>query len=182
MGVVHNFNTALEKWLCRNGFTNIYVCEGGDYCYYYETHVIQWGMVTSEKTDRDFAEFFYEYGLTYDEFNTSVISFLHELGHVVTLPNFSEEEHNLDICAKEVITDNVTYWELPTEFAANVWAINWANSHVDEFNELHSLFGHFFNCIYSDSSVVAQIEDWMDDVAAGEDVDLCIEEEDEDDD
>lgn len=76
----------------------------------------------------------------------------------------------------------MTYWELPTEFAANVWAINWANAHNDEFNELHSLFGHFFNRIYNDSSVVAQIEDWMDDVAAGEDVDLCIEEEDEDDD
>ena len=174
MGMIHDFNNALEIWLARHGFANIEVCEGGDYQYYYLRHVIQWGMVTSERMDRDFAQFSYEYGLNYDSFNTSVLSFLHELGHAVTWSNFTEKEINLDSCAKEVITNGVDYWLLPTEFSATVWAINWANTHEKEFEELHNLFGKYFNLIYNNEDILEQINDWMDEVRAGVDSDLFI--------
>ena len=177
MGVVHDFNNALEIWLARHGFANIEVCEGEDYQYYYTRHIIQWGMITAEKTNCEFAQFFHEYGLNDTAFHIPTLSFLHELGHAVTWSNFTEEEIDLNTSAKEAITNSFDYWLLPIEFSATMWAIDWVNTHQQEYEELQCIFASFFDLIYNDTDILTQINNWMDDVREGIIEDLFIIEE-----
>lgn len=182
MGCVKNFNTALEIWLAHNGIANIQVHEGADFCYFYETHKIQWGMIVNEKLDHDFAEYFHEYGvegMTFDKMDIVVFSFLHEVGHVMTLSNFTEEEMLLDSIFKDDTHDSFEYWDLPVELAANVWAIKWVETHKEEYQALYNLFATGLRAIYDDKDVMEQINDWMDDVMDGDDSDLIIVEDDE---
>ena len=102
------------------------------------------------------------------------MAFLHEVGHVMTLPNFTEEEHQQDIYNKNSrvsncdIETNYWYWELPTEFAANMWAINWVNSHIDEFCELNDIFNNWLELIYADEDITGQMYEWKALVEDGE--------------
>ena len=183
MGLVHSFNKQLEIWLAHQGISNINVGEGSDFCYFYEKHKIQWGMISTPKIEADFGQYFYEYGVqgvNLDPIDILVISFLHEVGHVMTLGNFSEEEMLIDAMDKENLTDNFAYWDQPVELAANVWAINWINSHVGEYKVLYKIFSTYLSAIAEDENVISQIQDWMDDVLDGDtDADLFIVEEDD---
>ena len=183
MGCVTNFNKALEIWLAHNGIANIQVNAGADFCYFYESHRIQWGLMTNERLDRDFAEYFHEYGvdgMDIDRMDIAVLSFLHEVGHVMTLSNFTEEEMLLDSMFKDGLEDSFEYWDLPVELAANMWAIKWVESHREEYETLYTIFATYLKAIYDDEDVMEQINDWMDAVMDGEDVDLTIDEEDDD--
>ena len=186
MGLVRSFNRQLEIWLAHQGIPNINVREGSDYCYFYETHKLQWGMIVNPKMDADFGQFFYEYGvnnLKFDNVDIQVISFLHEVGHVMTIENFSEEEMLIDTMDKENLRDNFAYWSLPVELAANVWAINWINAHAGEYTVLYALFKSYLSAMADDEDIMEQVQDWMDDVLDGNtDVDLFIVEEDDYDD
>ena len=183
MGLVRNFNKTLEIWLAHQGIPNITVNEGADYCYFYETHKLQWGMIANPKMESDFGQFFYEYGvnsLQFDPIDIHVISFLHEVGHVLTINNFSEEEMLIYAIEKENLKDIFTYWNLPVELAANVWAINWINAHVSEYKALYALFKSYLSAMSNNEDIMEQIRDWMDDIMDGDtDADLFIVEEDD---
>lgn len=183
MGLVHSFNKELEIWLAHQGIPNISVGEGADFCYFYETHKIQWGMISTPKIEADFGEWFYEYGVKdveFDQIDILVISFLHEVGHVMTIDNFSEEEMLIDTMDKENLQDNFAYWDLPVELAANVWALNWINTHKIEYKILYTIFKSYLQMIAEDEDIIEQIQDWMDDVLDGDtDADLFIVEEDD---
>lgn len=182
MGLIHSFNKSLEIWLARQGISNIEVGEGAEYTYRYERHKIEWGLISNEKVEHDFGQFFYEYGITgvtLDRVNILVLSFLHEVGHVMTFFNFDENERELDNSAKEVIDNNFDYWDLPTEFAANIWTINWVEDHAAAYNELLEMFKACFIAISEDEDIVAQIYDWMDEVMIDPELELIIVEGDE---
>ena len=176
MGIIHDFNNTLSLWINENITPNIEVFEGEDFCYYYEEHIVQWGLIARENTDNNFLQFLHEYGLDYDAVSPFVMSFLHEIGHAVTLSNFSDEMQaeeryakNSMIVSKSNIDVNYWYWELPTEFAANMWAIEWANNNIEKFTELHALCKQYLTMIGNDENVIEQVQEWMDNAASGED-------------
>lgn len=188
MGLISDFNTALELWFNAHGVPNLNVVEGEDFCFYYnQQNIIQWGMIQQETIDRQFAQFFDEYGCkTYTE-NTFVESLLHEVGHYMTMSNFTQKEWNRDNKAKykkHKNTDvtgidlNYWYWELPIEFAANMWAINFLNEHFDWATELTELCYYHMAKIFNDENIMEQLNDWIDETADGSDEPLVIIEED----
>lgn len=185
MGVINKFNDALSLWMNNHGFTNIDFVEGEDFCYYYEKHTIQWGLLTNEKIDNYFLQFFYEYGLNTSCLTPFTMSLLHELGHYMTLSNFSNNEAEQDSYAKSMnvsdgsIDSQYWYWELPTEFAANMWAINWANTHPQEFEELRLLCKDYVMAIAEDANTMEQIDEWVEEIRSGNYIPLYIYEEDE---
>lgn len=81
-----------------------------------------------------------DYGFNLTKENVFIMSILHELGHAMTVGNFSEEDWNLEFCLKEQIGEEVIaaeedddydewfyqnqrYFLMPTEKAATDWAI-----------------------------------------------------------
>ena len=187
MGIVADFNTTMEIWLAKHGFPNVRVSEGESFAYYPETHLIQWGMLIQDSTDRDFQQFFHEYDFQFVDYNVSVMSFLHELGHHMTLSAFTDLEREEVFLYKTVIDEmdapqvekNFIYWELEPEFSANIWAMRWAEAHPDDFIELHQLFQKWMDKIFSNKNILAQIEYWIEDVKNGELIGLYILEDEE---
>ena len=185
MGVIHDFNRDLSLWINKNIAPNIDVVEGEDFCYYYHKQVVQYALLHNEKTDNNFLQFFDEYGLNYSAISPFVISLLHELGHAVTMSSFTEKEYEEDeqikrnmVIPHSTIDSNYWYWELPIEFAANMWAINWANEHFNEVTELSALCDEYLSRIENDENVMEQLNDWLEEVAEGEYTPLYIYEED----
>lgn len=185
MGLVHDFNKELSLWFNAHGITNLEFVEGEDFCYYHNQHVVQWGMLQTPRVDANFRQFFYEYGLEYDDVHIFFLSLLHEVGHYMTLHYFSEEAKESDKVAKEnrlsdsTIDTDYWYWELPTEFAANMWAINWMNENQELMAELYDFCMERLYAIFSDENILKQIEDWKYDIENGEDYyELMIEEDD----
>lgn len=174
MGLVSKFNKDLSLWFEAHGIPSLEFVEGEDFCYYPEPHTIQWGFFGNSKTDEHFMQFMYEYGLRSREINSFTISLLHEIGHYMTLHCFSKEIRETDRVAKEncisdgTISTNYWYWELPTEFAANMWAIDWANSHPDEVVELTTFCKNRIIEIVDDENVLAQLTDYVYDMQHGE--------------
>ena len=185
MGCVHNFNKELSLWFNAHGITNLEFVEGEDFCYYHNQHVVQWGMFETPRLDANFRQFFHEYGLKDDNIHIFMLSLLHEVGHYMTLHYFSDEEINKDTVAKEnrlsdrTIDTDYWYWELPIEFDANMWAINFINKNPDWMISLNRLCQGYLYQIFNDENILEQLADWKYDMENGEDYyELVIEEDD----
>jgi len=151
--VYDEFCVALELWFNAHNIPNLLVDCGESFCFYHDKkNLIEWG---EDYDDINFEQFFYEYGCTLDG-NNFVKSLLHEVGHYMTMSNFTQKEWNDD---KKTIRENskrfkkITidvdywYWELPTEFSANMWAINYINTHKDDVNDLITLCNKYLSII-----------------------------------
>jgi len=99
-----------------------------------------------------------DYGLVLTKSNVFILSILHELGHAVTVGNFTEEEWETEFHLKEEIGDEVMaaaedndynewfyqnqrYFLMPTEKAATDWAVEQYKT-----NPFIRAWEHRFNC------------------------------------
>lgn len=74
-----------------------------------------------------------DYGFKLTNENIFIMSILHEIGHAITVGNFTTEEWNIEYALKEKIGEDMTeenwfemnqkYFLMPTEKAATDWAI-----------------------------------------------------------
>lgn len=183
MGVISEFNKELSLWFNAHGITNLEFVEGEEFCYYPNEKVVQYGLLDDPDNDIYFQQFFMEYGIEYT-CHTFVLSLLHEVGHYMTLHYFKDEDREQDKAAKEshasdkTIETNYWYWELPTEFAANMWALEWINNNIEDLRALHELCSKGLDSIYDDADVLQQILDWQAEVIeTGERTPLIISEE-----
>ena len=101
------------------------------HAYDIEQNTIIIGLEEYPLANKYFQQFLYEYGLKYLDIDDDILSFLHELGHMVTLKSFSQTELKLFRFMKESDENDKDsqkkyyhYWSVPDEFAANIWAIN----------------------------------------------------------
>ena len=187
MKLVDTFNRVLSIWFAKHGITNLHFVEGEEFCYYPEEKAVQWGMLLNDEQENMFAQFMYEYGLK-REVNPFVISLLHEVGHYMTLHQFGDETVMWDTAQKQIISGSdlpatisthYHYWELDTEFAANMWAIEWIENHPIEFQELHNLCEEHCNRIFADTEILVQVMEWRLNIEfGGEYYPLTINEED----
>jgi len=139
---IEKFNNCLEQWLNQQNIYNITVSEGFDFCYYYEINEIQWGMIVDERVSVPLGQFFIKHGLkkqNLDMYDRITLSFLHEVGHVMTKHLFDVEQDNDFECRS--LDD---HWNMPIEYAATKWAIDWINEHYQSYNDLYNLFKAMF--------------------------------------
>ena len=167
MDMVQHMLHDVNAWIARQGWDNLGVKIGEEFEYGPEDNLIVLPIFYNEAdnvTDTLLAQFLYEYGL--DKMyikDMYTISFLHEIGHYFTLGQFTEEEWWEYIYQQEhkmpQITDNYlrnfTYWELPVEFAANMWLINWIEQHPDEFQELQMMLDSYMQLIIDSEDALA---------------------------
>ena len=134
----YRIDTILRNFFKDMGF-RCSVSLDTDFYYYPETDHISYALVESERTARLFPEFAKANGLQY-ETPIFILCLLHELGHHYTIGFFGDDE----ICdfdeQKEKLGDSdkdfVTYFGIPDEFEATVWAINFINTHPSEIKLL----------------------------------------------
>lgn len=136
------FEENVKAWLDKNGFSELDVIDDDEFLYDVENQVIYLGIVSTSEGSW-FEQFMYEYGLNYIGIVPEVLAFIHELGHHCTINSFNNDDLVQDSRAKSVVefisysyNRMSVYWELPTEFAANIWAINFINTHFDAVQEL----------------------------------------------
>lgn len=142
------FKSTMVNWLCAHGFSNLDIDFEEDFGYAYDDTVncINIGTKRFDDVSNYFEQFLYEYGCEYCGIPGPVLSFIHELGHFMTISNFSNEE--LWFCAFAKKFDHggtdqeefFRYWEMPDEFAANMWAVDYINNHIDEVEDLTNTF------------------------------------------
>lgn len=129
--ILCNFFKDIDLW-CSVGLDT-------DFYYYPESDHIGYALVVSERTAKLFPEFAKANGLQY-ETPIFILCLLHEIGHYYTIGLFSDDE----ICdfdeQKEKLGDNdndfITYFSIPHEFEATMWAINFINTHPSQIKLL----------------------------------------------
>lgn len=60
-----------------------------------------------------------------------VFSFMHELGHKITIPNLTDDEFNSPFG----LTDQIQYYSTKREYVASAWAMRMCLHHADLLNE-----------------------------------------------
>ena len=133
---------ALRKWFRDNGI-NCDIDFDDDFCYDAAANKVTIGKKYDSDVRVLFEQFLYEYGMEYVGFDFYTLGLLHEIGHFFTIDNFSMEE--LVICRFEKLfiedsDDAFDYWEINDELAANVWAVNFINEHIEVVEKLTNIF------------------------------------------
>jgi uncharacterized membrane protein YhdT len=132
----------LQEWLIKNNF-DVTIQFGNDFNYNIEDNIINYNYTIDEDFVSIYEDFLNELGLQYN-ISYFLMAFLHELGHEQTIDlmddsdwfeykaiNFKILFTNLDYFEKTKIYINSTI-----EKEATSWAVNYANNHFEELNEL----------------------------------------------
>lgn len=140
------FEEKVKTWLEKNGFDNLDVIDDNAFVYDIEEQTIYLGVVSTSE-GQWFEQFMYEYGLEYTGILPEVLAFIHELGHHCTINRFNENDFLHDSQSKAFVDFMAYsykrmsyYWELPIEFAANMWAVDFINNNIAAVEELCNMW------------------------------------------
>ena len=170
MTAVEKFKTDLANWFNKHGFGNVDLCFGEDFMYIMfddDSFAVQIGVQAYPEVGRYFEQFLYQYGLDYVGIFDPVLSLIHELGHSQTIQYFNAQEQLLCKLAKQFNHSTNEqdwyneYWEVPDEFAANMWAVNFINNHIEAVEELCDIYARDWAEMFKDIT----IEDFLRSVA-----------------
>lgn len=156
-----DFETAIQDWFNKNGFGDCQIDYNDVFAYNYERHIVYIGIIEYEDMKPWLEQFLYEYGLDYVGILMPALCLLHELGHHKTNHYFSKAE--IFECAfikaltedeRESNIENMfQYWEIADEFAANMWAIDFINEHIETVEELCQIYIKYWNDFINESEV-----------------------------
>lgn len=111
---------------------------GTDFAFYYDNR-IEYGIVVSERMDNLFLEYAKENGLKVD-CGIFLLSFFHEVGHYMTLGQFTLDEIDEFSDYKDSLTDSdedcKEYFNIEDERQATLWAIQYINNNADKIEKL----------------------------------------------
>ena len=163
MDAVKNFKIAMTNWMCKHDFSNVELDFEYDFGYAIDEendiHCINIGVANCEDACNYFEQFLYENGCEYTGIPYPVLCFLHELGHVRTIDNFTQDE--LRICRfikaygeeEEDYEYFTHYWMTPDEFAANMWAVSFINENIEAVEDLCMTFCAAWNTLINSINV-----------------------------
>lgn len=144
------FEVELKNWLDKNGFNELNVIDDDSFMYDIDGKIIHFGIVSISEGIW-FEQFEYEYGMEYCGIIPEVLAFLHEIGHSYTINYFNDNDYSNDRIAKFILMLDdyshermIKYWELPMEFSANMWVIDFVNKHITAVEELCSIYLKYY--------------------------------------
>ena len=146
------FEQKLNDWLIDNGFVcNVEFNEV--FGYGIESKTLYVGTQEFANAGVWYEQFLYEYGLEYTGIYTPVLCLLHELGHNQTIYDFNKSELDVFFFIKDMMEEECQsdqqemfkYWEIPDEFAANMWAIKFINTNINCVCELCEIYRLYWN-------------------------------------
>lgn len=132
---------AIREWLENNGF-GCRVNLGYDFYYEPNEDKIVISRNYNENCDFDFMHCLRALGLK-NNFDSITLSVLHEIGHYMTIDDFSAKKWEKDSRKKDKLATrysgqklNELYWECPTEKSANEWLVEYVNNNPNEVQDL----------------------------------------------
>ena len=144
-----NFEKAVRSWLKKNNI-DCNICFEDDFGYQIDNNTIHIGIMEYENVSHWYEQLLYEYGLDYVGILAPVLAFTHEIGHYMTINNFTKEELLICHLTKQFMNSEDEhdwfnkYWEVPDEFAANIWAINFINNNIEAVEELCNIYVNYW--------------------------------------
>lgn len=131
----------LDNWLKENGFDLTTRFEQ-DFAYYHNENVIAFGLLTTQRNDKCFANFVE--GLGGNGHFGFLNSFFHELGHHETYDDITDKDYEYGQMVKAYLADKeelndydlYTYFNLPIERTATEWGIEYMNDHTTDVMKL----------------------------------------------
>ena len=167
MFAINNFKSVIIKWLCEHDFSNLEIDFANDFGYINtdDLKCINIGIIPHPIEGNYFEQFLYEYGCDYVDIPYQILCFLHELGHYNTVTNFSDEELWTYYFIKDIDEARISqeeyfkYWEIPDEFAANIWVINYINTHIEAVEELTQKYIIAWNQLIQSNELTDYIEE-----------------------
>lgn len=139
---MRKMTTCLKRWLKDNGFEDIRVREDVEFFANITEEIVYYAFCEDDEADKMFYRFGQEEGLVMD-CGSFVLSFFHEIGHIMTDDLLSERVLNKCEKAKEKIEQiedyvqaNKLYFALDDEITATRWAIDYINDHEREVEQL----------------------------------------------
>ena len=135
-------NTVLNDFLKEFEVTAYF---GTDFAYWYEKNEIEYSLIVPEEASMYFMENFNKLA-PHLECDPFLASFLHELGHACTLHLIDDSEECFCRDCKDRISKQLTdfiteeedralhqqYFNLPDEYEATMWAINYMTNNSDK--------------------------------------------------
>lgn len=131
----NNLNNWIQKYLHFNGLKFRYKKESA---YDYGNNIIYIGK-NDKPIHTDFRQFIYEYNC-HENASNQTLTFLHELGHVLTNCYFNDIEMIILCFEKESVDNAFDYWHIDDEFEANMFVINFMNNNPEAIRELDNIF------------------------------------------
>lgn len=149
---------AIRSWCRRNGLN----CGCGlgekmekSFAYSFENHrIILPNVYITNELDDYFMDYLKDKGVNINV-DILALTILHEIGHSETVKLFNDKEQERNLIAKMEIEANITndnlkqsnykYWDLPIEYSANTWAINYATMFPQKVEKLKNII--YNNCI-----------------------------------
>lgn len=145
---IKKLNAHMNKFLSPFGLKCTF---GSDFAYWTESELIQYTIFLHQDSDVYFSDFIKK------EFDFSVtdiflVSLLHEVGHYYTIDDFEEDELLEDEYAKAGLTRNplitekernFRYFNLPVEYAATEWAIDFLRDNPSIYHQWGIMLEHF---------------------------------------
>ena len=162
MTALEKFRTDVENWFAENGFSELGFTFGEDFAYIIlsdEKLGIQIGVQAYPEVGRYFEQFLYEYGLEYTGIYDPVLAMLHELGHNQTVHYMDEAFVTLCDLAKQFVhTEDEheaynEYWLVPDEFLANLWEIDFINTHIEAVEKLCDIYAQDWSAIFEEMTI-----------------------------
>lgn len=165
MNAITKFKTDLQNWLVKNGFEKIDFVWDEDFAYGIDSHEIHIGVQAFPEISEWFEEFLVnEVGCNYTDILDPVKCFLHELGHHETVYQFTNNElawfnffKTTDEEEAETKDFLWTYWRVKDEWAANKWAVDFINEHIDAVCDLIDIYCNDWNNITDEYDVFALV-------------------------
>lgn len=157
-------NHAINRWLRKYHFKARVRGLDTDFFWYNSSNTISYCFAQSEEASSQWELLLSELGLKY-ELSDFWTSLLHELGHSITWPSFTDEE--IDECndMKELLqkedessfAENVhsIYFHLPIELAATQWAVEFINTRPKAVEELTKMVAPKISRFYILNNIVA---------------------------
>ena len=129
----------LSDYLKRELNIKVKCFMGTDFAFYYNLNRIGYTIVVSERMDNLFLEYAKKNGLKVD-CGIFLLSFFHEVGHYMTLGQFTFDEIDEFNDYKDSLTDSdedcKEYFNIEDERKATLWAIQYINNNADKIERL----------------------------------------------
>lgn len=128
-----------------------------DFYAFPSSNQIYYSLVVSERMDNLFMNFCKSLSAKLDT-NIFIMSLMHEVFHIETIDELSDEEYNYSQDIKKGLTssdeDAQIYFNLPDEYLATSRAIEYINSHSAEMRSLYEALLPAFRNFYQLNNVV----------------------------
>lgn len=154
-------NDDLQAWFDKY-LPGCSFCLEDSFGFYFDENLICWSFMAVDQADRTFRQFFKE-TLHAPDYSTFVYSILHEYGHYITmewLDNDDETAYRDDLKRIKRSNDFVSeddrdmaYYNLPMEWAASEWAVEYMREHPDECDLLEWIVQQGLENAYSSPDV-----------------------------